>query len=114
MDVVIEYNDTYHPPQTEQLRRVVLTAGRREGEEGREGERRGRERGGGEGRGRGEGEREGERAVRELQIEKGVTRALHLPSSVLAPTHEFSLMTLHTEAMAEKQLVMLSRVRDEF
>ena len=76
MDVVIEYNDTYHHPQTEQLRlltlepRVVLTAGRREGEGGR----RGRERGGGEGgERRGEGEREGGRTVRELQIEKGVT-----------------------------------------
>ena len=37
VDVVIEYNDTYHHPQTEQLRllthepRVVLTEGRREG-----------------------------------------------------------------------------------
>ena len=72
MDVVIEYNDTYHHPQTEQLRlltlepRVVLTAGRREGEGGREGEgAEGRgegERGGGEGeRGRGrEGGEDGE------------------------------------------------------
>ena len=68
MDVVIEYNDTYHPPQTEQHRRVVLTAGRKEG--GREGGRgRGREMGGGEER---EGGRAG-RTVRELQIEKGVT-----------------------------------------
>ena len=70
MDVVIEYNDTYHHPQTEQLRRVVLTAGRREGgREGGRGRGRGREMGGGEER---EGGRAG-RTVRELQIEKGVT-----------------------------------------
>ena len=29
-------------------------------------------------------------------------------------THGFSLMTLHTEAMAEKQLVMLSSVSEGF
>ena len=78
MDVVIEYNDTYHHPQTEQLclltleLRVVLTAGREGGREGEGGE--GRE-GGGEG-GRKEregGGREGGRVVRELQKEKGVT-----------------------------------------